>query len=270
MAVKFHIFGGCSFTDMHNSWARVIQRDLLNYNNSRNVSKSGAGNKFIASAVIDCALKAEREGFTPDISIMWSSPTRSEFPLHETETPYVDMLFQNNTESDNDMNPGVYALTSANGDIQKITGNYWLLNGGNVSEKTRWSNNFDIDIQYVDAFRSYSKFMWNQNAMWHQTLSNILLVQQMCELKGWEYRFTTFTAFVKEYKTWCADQFVTLQDEIHWNKFLFTDNEDGGLREYTLNNLNTWDDGYDNHPSYEAHEDFVQNFWLPHFKGAYT
>jgi len=267
---KFYIFGGCSFTDMPGSWARVIQEEVLGKTPSRNVSKSGSGNRFIANAVIDCALKAEREGYVPDISVMWSAPSRVEFPIHEKDTPFASQLFNRNKLADNDFNPGLFCTESALGEFQRITENYWLLNGGIVSEKTKWSDIEGIDLQYVDAFRSYMHYFWNQNNMWQQTLTNILLVQQMCELKGWDYRFTTFRAYVKEYKTWCANQFVTLQDEINWKKFLFTNIEDGGLREYTLDNLNTWDDGYDNHPSHEAHKDFVYNFWLLHHKGVYT
>lgn len=270
MAVnKFYIFGGCSFTDMPNSWARVIQRDVLKERNCRNVSKSGAGNTFISTAVIDCALKAEAEGYTPDISVMWSAPSRIEFPMHEKETPHAKMMFKGNEFGNNDMNPGLFAFDGLTGDFRRAIDNYWILNGGAVSEKTQWSWNKNVDMQFVKAFQNYAYYFWNQHTQWHNTLTAYLLVQNMAEARGWTYRASTFRDYVKDYKTWCADQFVTLQNAVNWNKFKFTDDHTGGLREYTLNNLNTWDDGYDNHPSYEAHEDFVNNFWLKHFKGVY-
>lgn len=267
--MKFYIFGGCSFTDMSNSWARVITRDLLKEHNCRNVAKSGAGNVFISTATIDCALKAEAEGLTPDINVMWSGPSRIEFPIKKNETPYFNELFESNRRTDSDMNPGLYALTDILGEHDKSDDNWWLLNGGNVSSKTKWSFNKNIDKEFVDAFEKYQMYFSNSNLHWHNTLMSILNLQNLCELKGWKYRFTTFRDYVDEYKTYCAPQFKDIQNAIKWEKFVFTDNNTGGLREYTLNNLNTWDDGYDNHPSYEAHEDFVYNFWLKQFPGVY-
>lgn len=269
MAVKFYIFGGCSFTDMHNSWARVISRDLLKERNCRNVAKSGAGNVFISTAVIDCAIKAEAEGYTPDISVMWSAPSRIEFPLNPNETPYFKDLFDANKKSNSDMNPGLFAITNITNGHDYNDDNWWLLNGGNVSRKTQWSDNKKINQEYVSAFESYQMYFSNSSLHWHNTLMCILNLQNLCEVKGWNYRFTTFRDYVDEYKTYCPTQFKTIQTAINWNKFQFTDDNTGGLREYTLNNLNTWDDGYDNHPSHEAHEDFVYNFWLKKFPEVY-
>lgn len=268
--LKWFIFGGCSFTDMHNSWARVIQRDVLGERNCQNVSKSGAGNKFISTAVINCALLAEQRGFIPDISIMWSHPGRIEFPLTSSETPYFNKLFNNNKAQNNDMNPGLYALKDLQSDHDYHDENWWILNGGNVSDKTNWSKDRAIDDEYVDAFIKYQKYFSTTNNHWHNTLTSMLLVQNMAEVRGWHYRATVFREYLEFYKSMCAPQFILLQESIDWNLFTFTNDTDGGLREYTLSNLNTWDDGYDNHPSYEAHEDFVNNFWLTKHGSDYT
>jgi len=254
---------------MPNSWARVICRNVLNDRNCRNVAKSGAGNVFISTAVIDCALKAEAEGFLPSVDVMWSAPSRIEFPLTSNETPYFKDLFENNKRNNSDMNPGLYAIESLYGEHDKNEANWWILNGGNVSSKTQWSYNKSIDKEYVTAFEKFQMYFSTTNLHWHSTLMSILNVQNLCKLKGWKYRFTTFRRYINEYKTYCAPQFKTIQDAIDWDKFMFTDNTDGGLREYTLDNLDTWDDGYDNHPSYEAHEDFVNNFWLKKFSEEY-
>lgn len=271
MAIKtFYIFGGCSFTDMPNSWARVIQDRYIKNNLSKNCAKAGAGNRFIAAAVIDTALRAEKLGQKPDISIMWSSPTRYELPIHEEETPYSKFLFETNKMQNNDFNPGTYFHNDIVGDIDRSTiNNFWLMQCSKVTEKTKWAHNKNIDKKYVDTFIDFQTYLWNSNYQWFNTLQSILSVQWLCESKGWDYRFSTFREGLGEFIKNCAPQFLSLQNEINWNKFVFTDTNYGGLREFTLNTVNTWDDGYDNHPSYEAHKLFVDEFWLQKFPGVY-
>lgn len=267
---KFYIFGGCSFTDMPNSWARVIQRNYLsNPRLSRNCAKSGAGNKFIASAAIDTAIKAEKAGFLPDISIMWSSPTRFELPISDN-TPFVNELFEENKRQGNDFNPGTFLHYDINGEVDQTSiENFWLMQCSKVTNKTKWAHDKKIDELYVDAFEKFQFLLWNNNHQWHNTLMSILSVQWLCEIKKWPYRFTTFREGLGEFVKHCSPQFMSLQNEIDWGKFVFTDNNYGGLREFTLSTINTWDDGYDNHPSYDAHALFVDNFWLKHFPHTY-
>jgi hypothetical protein len=267
---KFYIFGGCSFTDMPGSWARVIQNQYLrNPQNSKNCAKSGAGNKFISAAVIDTALKVEKMGYVPDISIMWSSPTRFELPINN-ETPYINDLFEENRRQNNDFNPGTYLHYNVIGDVDKSSvDNFWLMQCSKVSNKTKWSHNKHIDNLYVDTFEKFQNFLWNSNYQWHNTLMSILSVQWLCESKNWPYRFTTFREGLGEFVKHCSPQFRSLQDSVDWSKFIFTDNNFGGLREFTLSTVNTWDDGYDNHPSKEAHELFVKDYWLKKFPDVY-
>lgn len=268
---KFYIFGGCSFTDMPGSWARYICDEFLHNKNCQLVAKSGAGNSFIATAVMNGALMAEKAGigYMPDISVMWSHPTRIEYPIDSVQTPYYDNLFDNNKKAKNDFNPGLYALQHLTGEHQRDPRNYWFLSGGNVTEKTVWSNKDSVNKEYQNMWRLHYKYFANINYHWHNTLMCILNVQNLCEAKGWDYRFTVFREYVTEWKNVCAPQFIHLQEAIKWDKFIFTNEKTGGLREYTLNNLNTWDDGYDNHPSHEAHKDFVDNFWLKRFPNVY-
>jgi hypothetical protein len=105
--MKHYIFSGCSFTDMHNSWARYICNKMPWGIYTIN-AKSGAGNTFISTAAITAALQAESRGETPDISIMWSSPSRFEFPIHPNQTPHFNQLFDMNKMGENDFNPGFY------------------------------------------------------------------------------------------------------------------------------------------------------------------
>lgn len=266
---NFYIFGGCSFTDMPNSWARYICDNVVKKYWYLNVSKSGSGNSFIATAAMNAALKAAEQGYKPDISIMWSAPSRIEFPLRAVQTPYFNQLFDVNKNTNSDMNPGLYAIKNLQGEHEYDKNNWWIFNGGLVSHKTKWATKSSVNKEYVDAFEKLQMYFCNTNMYWHNTLMNILNVQNLCEANGWNYRFTTFRSYVNEYKQHCAPQFKYLQDAVKWDKFAFTDDADGGLREYTLNNLNTWDDGYDNHPSYEAHADFVNNFWLRQFPEVY-
>ena len=268
---KFYLFGGCSFTDMPGSWARYLQDNILSQSkNSKNCAKSGAGNRFIATAIIDAALRAAEKGFVPDISIMWSGPSRFEIPIHENETPYVHDIFQANKIMGNDFNPGTYFHHDITGDIDRSTlNNFWLMQCSKVTDHTRWAHKKNIDKEYVETFMRFQQYLWNINAHWHNTLTSILEVQWLCESKQWPYRFMTFREGLGEYITTCAPQFRSLQDSINWSKWLFTDNNYGGLREYTLNTVNTWDDGYDNHPSRDAHELFVNEFLLPKLPGVY-
>jgi hypothetical protein len=267
---KFYIFGGCSFTDMDGSWARVIRsQHLSNPTQSKNCAKSGAGNKFIASAVIDTALKVEKLGFTPDISIMWSSPTRFELPIN-FETPFVNQLFEESRRQNNDFNPGTFLHHNINGEIDRSSvDNFWLMQCSKVTSKTKWTHDKAIDEMYVDAFEKFQEILWNSNYQWHNTLTSILSVQWLCEIKKWPYRFTTFREGLGEYIRQCSPQFLSLQQEINWDKFVFTDNNYGGLREFTLSTINTWDDGHDNHPSHDAHKLFVNDFWLKRFPNVY-
>jgi len=267
---KFYIFGGCSFTDMPGSWARVIQEEYLSDASlSKNCAKSGAGNKFISTAVIDTALRVEKLGYIPDISIMWSSPTRFELPIN-CETPYVDELFEENRRQDNDFNPGTFLHHNITGDVDRSSvDNFWLMQCSKVSFKTKWAHNKKIDDSYIETFEKFQQFLWNSNFQWHNTLMSILSVQWLCESKQWPYRFTTFRDGLGEFIKHSSLQLKTLQDEVNWNKFVFTDSNYGGLREYTLSTVNTWDDGYDNHPSREAHRHFVKEFWLKRFPDIY-
>jgi hypothetical protein len=272
MAIKkFYLFGGCSFTDMPGSWARYLQNNiLLRPKNSKNCAKSGAGHRFIATSVIDSALRIAEKGYVPDITIMWSGPSRFEIPIHELETPYVHDIFQANRLTGDDFNPGTYYHLDVTGNVDRSTlNNFWLMQCSKVSEKTRWSHQEFIDNEYIEAFNKFQQYIWNSNAHWHNTLNAILEVQWLCESKHWPYRFMTFREGLGEYIMTCAPQFRSLQDSIDWSKWLFTDDNYGGLREFTLNTVNTWDDGYDNHPSKEAHEFFVKDFLLPKLPGVY-
>lgn len=268
---KFYVFGGCSFTDMPGSWARFIQENiLLDFKNSKNCAKSGAGNRFIATAAINTALRVAEKGFLPDVTIMWSGPNRFEIPIHETDTPYVNDIFESNRILGNDFNPGIFHHLDVTGDIDRTTlNNFWLMQCSKVTDDTRWSHNKKIDKEYVETFVRFQQYLWNLNAQWHNTLTSILEVQWLCESKGWPFRFMTFREGLGEFINHCAPQFQILQDSVDWNKWLFTDNNYGGLREFTLNTVNTWDDGYDNHPSHDAHRLFVNDFLLPKLPGVY-
>lgn len=264
-----YVFSGCSFTDMHLSWARQLAKDVIRDNRRTKIAaKSGAGNDFIANSAVNAALQAEKDGFKPDISIMWSSPARFEFPMHPT-MPFSTELFNFNKKQNNDFNPGI-PDTLPNGIAdKKLIENFWLLQAGKVTKKNEWSCVRAIDKEYQKAFRYFQEFIWNYNYHWYSTLRSILNVQNFCEAKNWPYRFTIFRSCLEEYKKHCAPQFKLLQDEVKWDKFIFTDDNDGGLREYNMRTVNTWDDGYDNHPSYEAHEKFLYDFWLPKFPEVY-
>jgi len=264
---KFYIFGGCSFTDMSNSWARYLQKNILKQPKfSKNCAKSGAGNRFIATSVIDTALKVEKKGLVPDISIMWSSPSRFEIPIHESETPYVNEIFESNRMTGSDFNPAIYLHYNIIGEVDRSSlNNFWLMQCSKVTEKTRWSHQEYIDNEYIEEFNKFQQYIWNSNAHWHNTLNAILEVQWLCESKGWPYRMMTHRSGFEEYIDTCAPQFKIMQETVDWNKWIFTDDNYGGLREFTLNTINTWDDGYDNHPSHEAHKLFVEDFLLPRF-----
>jgi len=268
---KFYIFGGCSFTDMEGSWARYIQKEILAEPKlSKNCAKSGAGNRFISTSVIDSSLRAAENGFIPDITVMWSGPSRFEIPIHENETPYVNEIFESNRMTGNDFNPSIYFHKNITGDIDRSTlNNFWLMQCNKVTEKTRWAHQNFIDEEYVTTFNKFQQYLWNTNAHWHNTLTSILQVQWLCESRNWPYRFMTFREGLGEYIRTCAPQFQSMQTAVDWNKWIFTDNNYGGLREFTLNTINTWDDGYDKHPSREAHRMFVEEFLIPRFPDVY-
>lgn len=265
----FYVFSGCSFTDMGGSWARQLADDVIKDNKRTKVAaKSGAGNDFIANSTITAALQAEKQGYRPDITIMWSSPSRFEFPMHPS-MPFSKELFNKNKKQKNDFNPGIFYILPNGKQDEKRTENFWLLQAGNVTEKTKWSDIPMIDKDYQKTFRYFQEYIWNLNFQWYNTLRAMISVQNFCEIKNWKYRFTVFRSCFGEYQRNCAPQFKNLQNEIKWKKFFFTDDKDGGLREYTLDNVNTWEDGYDNHPSVEAHSKFLYDFWLPKFPGVY-
>lgn len=263
--MKHYIFSGCSFTDMHNSWARYIC-NKMSWGTYTINAKSGAGNTFISTAAITAALQAESRGETPDISIMWSSPSRFEFPIHPNQTPHFDQLFDINKIMEHDFNPGFYFWGE---NYTKDDSSYWMLQGGNVSHKTKWSTNRKVNNLYIYTIERCQQFIFNDFYHWHKSLMCFLNVQNLCKHKGWEYRPTVHRTGFGEYMLHCPPQFKDIQSAIDWDSWTFTDDNDGGLREYTLANLNTWDDGYDGHPSYEAQADFAENFWLKKFPSAY-
>ena len=241
---------------MHNSWARQLT-DRLGYKNSIAAGKSGGGNRFIANAVIYEAHKAVSNGKIPDITVMWSSPTRYEFPIHHKETPYYTDLYNKDT---NDFNPGFYNRDDSS--------KRWLLGAGTNHLEFNVTKSKKVNHTYTEVFSNQMKYVWNAYNQWQSTLTSILLIQSLCESNGWNYRFATFRDYVSEYRSH-ASEFPEFDNLIKWDKFTFTNDTTGGLREYTLANLNTWDDGYDNHPSAEAHADFLDNFWLKKHSGVY-
>jgi hypothetical protein len=246
----YFIFGGCSFTGMHNSWARQLSHKI-NPNRCDIAARAGAGNTFIANNVLHHAFIAKINHYVPNITIMWSHPSRFDFPLHPKESPHYKKIFFKNETYKQDFNPTYYDEN-----------NWWLLGCGNGHIDFTRSDNEAINDEYVKGFAEYHKMFWNSTYQWLNTLQSILLVQSVCEANNWPYRFTVYNNFMKTYNV-CSDSVLALNKFINWEKFTFTDDNYGGLREHTLQNLNTWDDGYDMHPSYEAHTDFLDNFWLP-------
>ena len=253
---KYFIFGGCSFTAMPNSWARQLTH-RINPDVCYIAAHAGGGNTIIANSVIDAAWKAIINKKTPDITIMWSHPSRYDIPINKEETPHYSKIFLRNKQDRNDFNPAVYDRF-----------NYWLLGCGNGHIDFTRSGTKAVNTEYVNAFKEHHKMFWNSTTQWLNTLQAILLIQSLCDANNWSYRFLVYNNFMKHYIKQ-SDHIVAISKMIKWDKFTFTDDEYGGLREYTLSHLNTWDDGYDMHPSHEAHYDFLDNFFLPKFMNEY-
>jgi len=244
---KYYIFGGCSFTAMPNSWARRLQQ-LINPDYADVVACAGGGNNIVANRVLFEANRVTQEGYKPVITIMWTHPGRVDHPLDSRETPYYKVLFDQNKKDKDNFNP------------TPVGDSWWLLDCGNADvDFTRIHDETRHD--YVKAFKSYKKYLWNSTSQWNKTLQAILLIQSICEANNWEYEFTVFNEFMKYY-VHLNKSMPGLSNFVKWDKFTFTNDDYGGLREYTLDNLNTWDDGYDCHPSHEAQKDFLDNFWL--------
>lgn len=247
---KHFIFGGCSFVAMPNSWARQLTQKI-NPNRCDVSAHAGAGNTMIAHSVLHQAFVQQINKLTPDITIMWSHPSRYDFPLNPTETPYYNHLFYSNNNEGTHFNPAYYDEN-----------NYWLLGCGNGHIDFTRASTRSFNQTYVQAFRSHHQMVWNKTHQWMNTLQAILLIQSVCEANNWPYRFAVYNNYMKDYVDE-SNAMLAVYKMIKWDKFTFVDDEYGGLREYTLANLNTWDDGYDMHPSYEAHTEFLENFWLP-------
>jgi hypothetical protein len=252
----FYIFGGCSFTAMPKSWARQLTQKI-NPSRCHVAAHAGAGNTMISTSVLHHAFTAQINKYTPDITVMWSHPSRFDFPLNPKESPHYEKLFNRNKLEGADFNPSYY-------DDKR----YWLLGCGNGHLDFTRSNIKVVDQKYVKAYSEHHKTIWNTTYQWFSTLQAILLVQSVCEANGWKYRFTVYNNFIKHYVDQ-SEHILALYKMINWDNFTFTDKEYGGLREYTLANTNTWDDGYDCHPSAKAHTDFLDNFWLEKFPNDY-
>lgn len=254
---KRFIFGGCSFTAMPHSWARQLSH-RIDPDVCSIAAHSGGGNTVISNSVIDAAWKASTKNLTPDITIMWSHPSRYDIPINKEETPYYSKIFWRNKQIEGfTFNPTTFDRFK-----------YWLLGCGNAYIGFDRSCIEAVNTEYVEAYRAHHKMFWNSTTQWLNTLQAILLIQSLCDANSWNYRFLVYNNFMKDYVKQ-SDHILAISKMIKWDKFSFTDNNYGGLREYTLSHLNTWDDGYDKHPSHEAHTDFLDNFFLPKFNSIF-
>lgn len=240
--IKTLVTSGCSFTQGQLSWAGFLQQSL-GASDFFNLGAAGAGNRYIASSVIDCIEHNRIDPDTAMIMVMWSGPARKDALV---SGEYWHLL------SD-------YHLKTS---MQNCPDSYWIFSGGK-------SNSWPDHKETVKLFEQ-SYLVSDPVTLCKETLENITRLQDYLQMRGFRYRFMSY-ANVWRSKTesvvngdYSLAHFVgnlPLYPSLQQNHWVFVNTAFDCIHEFCLErNLLTRDRF---HPSPEGHQQFVQQVLLP-------
>tara|TARA_B100001287_G_scaffold276353_1_gene286864 strand:- start:1190 stop:2011 length:822 start_codon:yes stop_codon:yes gene_type:complete len=264
---KTILYAGCSFTAMHDSWARQMV-DMFPEHKSQVIAKHGAGNDFIARSIV-YEVERQKELGTPvtHVFVMWSGPTRHEIML---DTNIFNKLKPWSTEISTYKRVGEWGEQLEENELDFA----WAKSGGSYGTFNYEASEIDIENKMLDNyFENYYKV--NSNEYFNfRSLEDFHYVQMYCKVNQITLINLTFRdiigpmhkvidpSFSAGDKS-SVHKYAYLYALIDWRQWYFYDHH-GGLREWNLENTNTWDDGYDNHPDKQAHKEYIEKFIKPH------
>ena len=261
---KVILFAGCSFTAMEDSWARQLAHKWRNDYKSQVIAKHGAGNDFIARSII-YEIDRQRDIGTPvtHVFVMWSGPSRHELMI---DTNIFNKLKPWSTELSTYKRQGEWGEQPQEKNLDFA----WAKSGGKYGGYNFDVSEIDIENKMLDNyFENYYKV--NSNEYFNfKSLESFHYAQLYCKANNVTLINLTFRDIISPIHAVISPSFVAedkssihnyayLYKAIDWTNWFFY-KDFGGLREWTLDNTNKWDDGYDNHPHAEAHAEYIKYF----------
>ncbi len=256
MDKKIVLFAGCSFTAMHDSWARQMV-DIFPAYKAQVIAKHGAGNDFIARSIVyEIDRQKELGSKVSHVFVMWSGPSRHEILIDQK-------VFQNlkpwSTELSTYKRQGEWGEQLEENELDFA----WAKSGGAYGKFEFDASEMDIENKMLDNYFDNFYKVHTSDYFNFKSLEDFHYVQMYCKANQITLINLTFRDIIgpidevidyKEYKY--------LYNLIDWKQWYFH-NKFGGLREWNLENTNKWDDGYDNHPDKQAHAEYIEKFIVP-------
>lgn len=248
----FLLCGGCSFTVMHDSWARQINKD---FDNKRIVGSSAAGNDFVCRSLTYNLNKLRENNIKNSfVIVMWTEISRQDiFVNYSDDSDVFKNVLKQNVKNpdhfydDEDLNRFDWRESA------------WLKSGG-------YDINKDKDAEFY--LKPYYKYFYSEQFHFIKLLENMLFIQNLCNFLGY-YVIHTFmkNLFYDNKLNNRLEKYHLsvkhLWDLVNKDTLLFpkTNKNYDGLWEYYLyNNFKSIDNG---HPSKEAHKFFLDNELYP-------
>lgn len=264
---KVIIIGGCSFTAMHGSWARQLEKMYRKPHKVQTVAKHGAGNDFIARSIIYEVDRQEKLG-TPatHVFVMWSGTSRHELYLDDKIFTKCDPY---STHISTFKRKGKHGEQLKENELDFA----WIKSGGTYKNIQLNASSIDYENELMSKYFDHYYRVQSHNYFNFRSMENFHYVQNYCKLKQITLINLTFRDIIGPIHESISPSFVAKdKDSIHdhaylyglidWNNWHFH-KDFGGLREWNLDNTNKWDDGYDNHPHEDAHIEYIEKFIKP-------
>ena len=250
------LFAGCSFTAMPDSWARQMA-DMFPQYKTQVIAKHGAGNDFIARSIIYEYERQKAMGFdVSHIFVMWSGCERHEILLDKKIFKHLKPW---STQLCTYKRDGEWGEQTEERELDFA----WLKSGGAYG-----SYDFDASVMKIenDMMNRYMENYYRVHSYEYfnfKSLEHFHTVQMFCKAnKVTLINLTHRNIIGPIYEVIDSKEFKYIYDLIDWRQWFFH-NGFGGLREWTLDNTNKWDDGYDNHPHKDAHAEYIEKFIKP-------
>lgn len=162
--IKNLVTSGCSFTAGDRTWARYIC-DCLGIKNFFNLASGGAGNRYIASSVIDAIHYHDLAPEETLVLVMWSGVNRQD-ALVSGEYWYLlsDYLYKAKFNDSADT--------------------YWVHSGGRSNS---WMDHDEVKKIFLHRYTSVDPYCDCK-----ETLDNILKLENYLENNNFDYRFMSY------------------------------------------------------------------------------
>ena len=247
--IKNLVVSGCSFTAGKNSWARCVQ-DQLSVPNLFNVGSIGAGNRYIASSIIDVLQHHCLAPKETVILAMWSGPGRvdelvsGEYWYLLEDYPYKTFVLD-------------------------CDDTYWIHSGGRGNS---WLDHQETKKLFQHKYVTSDPFV-----LCKETLVHMSHLQNFLQNHGFRYKFMSYvnywipdkesvgngdfslTHFCSDWPTYRALEFQ------HW---IFVNQQKDSLYEFCAAHDCVSSDNF--HPTSLGHQQFAQQIILPQLDFEYT